>query len=98
MDETQLKQQFLRSEILGKGYDATDFTDFLAEKRENGDDLDNWTKNSLELVVAEFQQNFDPQDSEDEDSEEEEAQSSIYRHETESVYFNDNDQPEIGPS
>lgn len=86
MDETTAKQQFLRTEVLEKGYDATDFTDFLADKREDGDDLDNWSKKSLEIAVGKFQEEFDPQASDSDDDDEE---SDIYRHETESVYFNE---------
>ena len=97
MDETQAKQQFLRTEILEKGYDATDFTDFLADKRDEGDDLDNWSKNSLEIAVGQFQDEFSPQDPESDDDSDggESMASDIYRRETESVYFSDNNQPHI---
>ena len=70
MDETLAKQTFLRTEILEKGYDPSDFTDFLSQKRSDGDDLDNWSKKSLEFAVQDFQNSHKPEDSDSEDKDE----------------------------
>lgn len=80
MDSTEQKQQFLRKEIIKKRYSPSEFTDYLLLKRpEGGDDISNWSMSSLENVVQEFQREAqqDITDSEDED-----AESSIYRRDT----------------
>ena len=49
------KQNYLRENILDKGYDTNDFTIFLkAKKGEDGEDVSNWTMPELEQVVKEF--------------------------------------------
>ena len=53
-EETQEKQQFLRSEILEAGYNPGNFAVFLGKKRQNGDDIDNWSMRSLTEVVKEY--------------------------------------------
>ena len=56
-DDIQKKQQFLRSEIMDKGYDADSFSNFMiTEKGENALQLENWTFDELEYVVYNFQQ------------------------------------------
>ena len=55
-DSTQEeKQNFLRENILEKGYDTNMFVDFLMGKKgEEGADVGNWSMNDLKLVVNEF--------------------------------------------
>ena len=49
------KQNYLRENILDKGYDANVFLQFLIDKRgEDAADVGNWTMNDLQLVVKEF--------------------------------------------
>ena len=49
------KQNFLRENILDKGYDTNMFVDFLMDKKgEGGADVGNWTMSDLQLVVKEF--------------------------------------------
>ena len=44
----QQKQQFLRKNIIDKGYDQTHFINFLTLHRENGTEVQNWTIVELE--------------------------------------------------
>ena len=54
-DEQELKQQFLREEILEKNYDAQSFINFLiAKKGENAADINNWSLDELKLIVVEY--------------------------------------------
>jgi len=56
-DEIEQKQQFLRSEIMDKGFDADSFSNFMiSEKGENALQLENWTFEELQNVVYSFQQ------------------------------------------
>ena len=49
------KQNFLRENILDKGYDVNMFVDFLIDKKgEGGADVGNWSMNDLQIVVKEF--------------------------------------------
>ena len=49
------KQNFLRTNILEKGYDVNSFVDFLIDKKgEGGADVGNWTMSDLKIVVKEF--------------------------------------------
>ena len=52
--EIQAKQQLLQSEIIEKNYDKGSFINFCLSKRDNGDDLNNWTLSELEGIVKEF--------------------------------------------
>ena len=56
MDASQEeKQNYLRENILEKGYDANDFVEFLKSKKgDQGADVSNWTMEDLKQVVAEF--------------------------------------------
>ena len=52
---TQDKQNYLRENILEKGYDATQFINFLKYKKgEEGEDVSNWSMPELQNVVNEF--------------------------------------------
>ena len=54
-DEQEIKQSYLRKEILEKNYDAQSFLDFLITKKgENASDINNWTIEELKQVVVEF--------------------------------------------
>ena len=49
------KQNYLRENILDKGYDANEFLQFLIDKRgEDAADVGNWTMGDLQIVVKEF--------------------------------------------
>ena len=54
-DEQEIKQSYLRKEILEKNYDAQSFLDFLTIKKgEKASDINNWTIEELKTVVVEF--------------------------------------------
>ena len=50
----QAKQALLQREIIEQNYDKTAFINFCLSKKENGDDLNNWTLEELTDVVNEF--------------------------------------------
>lgn len=53
--ETEEKQNYLRDNILDKGYDTNDFIAYLIDKRgEGGDDISNWSMPDLKAIVAEY--------------------------------------------
>ena len=56
VNEVEQKQKLLQEEIIDKNYDTTDFITFCLIKKENGDDLNNWTLEELENIVCEFQE------------------------------------------
>ena len=53
-DEIQQKQMLLQTEIIDKNLDKTSFINFCLSKKENGDDLSNWTLPELQAIVKEF--------------------------------------------
>ena len=53
-DEIQQKQQLLQTEIMDKNYDKNSFINFCLSKKENGDDLSNWTLSELQEIIKEF--------------------------------------------
>ena len=54
-ESEEAKQNFLRENILNKGYDAGKFVDFLIGKKgEDGADVGNWSMRDLQIVVNEF--------------------------------------------
>ena len=54
-DDLNLKQAFLRENILEKGYDAEEFMKLLQNKKgDSGLDLMSWTMNELKEAVKEF--------------------------------------------
>lgn len=71
MADTKEKQIFLRKEIIDVGYDPTHFTEFLCDLRSDGDDVDNWSVDSLEGAVRKYQKNNPLKSPEASDSEEE---------------------------
>ena len=48
------KQDLLKREIIDKNYDKTSFINFCLTKKENGDDLNNWTLGELTIVICQF--------------------------------------------
>ena len=64
-DESQQeKQNFLRENILEKGYDVNQFVSFLQSKKgEAGSDISNWSMEDLRIVVKEFTSNIDSSNS-----------------------------------
>ena len=63
-EEIQAKQILLQTEIIEKNYDKTAFINFCLSKKENGDDLNNWSLDELKQIVSEFvsTQNEQPQE------------------------------------
>lgn len=53
-DELNQKKNLLKTEILDKNYDQDKFIQFCTTKKENGDDMNNWTLSELHTVIAEF--------------------------------------------
>ena len=54
-NEQEIKQSYLRKEILEKNYDTQSFLDFLTTKKgENASDINNWTIEELKKAVLEF--------------------------------------------
>ena len=53
-EEIQQKQMLLQTEIIDKNLDKTSFINFCLSKKENGDDLSNWTLSELQAIVKEF--------------------------------------------
>jgi len=54
MEEIQKKQILIQTEIIEKNYDKTAFINFCLSKKENGDDLSNYTYEELQSVVDEL--------------------------------------------
>jgi hypothetical protein len=64
-DEFQKKQNLLQKEIIEKNFDKTAFINFCMSKKDNGDDLNNWTYEELSSVVHEFVSSQQPQNEEE---------------------------------
>ena len=55
MDSEEEKQNYLRENILEKGYDAEEFVSYLTSKKgEEGVNLSNWSLNELKSLVQEY--------------------------------------------
>lgn len=60
-ENTGVKQQYLRDEILEIGYNPGHFAAYLCKERDDGDDIDNWSIESLIDVVKQYKMdNPDP--------------------------------------
>ena len=60
-DTTEIKQNYLRNEIIEKGYDPEEFSTYISNIRgEEGVDLALWTMEELENVVKDFQKKQKP--------------------------------------
>ena len=53
-DDFAKKQNLLKTEIIDKNYDKNAFINFCMSKKDNGDDLNNWTHEELSEEVQEF--------------------------------------------
>ena len=53
--EIEAKQELLQKEIVDKNYEKFQFVDFCLSKKEEGDDLNNWTISELKALIKEFQ-------------------------------------------
>lgn len=52
--ELNQKKELLREQIIDKNYDQDEFIQFCMEKKENGDDMSNWTLEELKQVIKDF--------------------------------------------
>lgn len=57
--ETKNKQNYLKEEVLEKGYDGEAFAEFLDSQRPDGASIENWTLAELELMVELFKRSLD---------------------------------------
>jgi len=53
------KQNYLRENIIEKGFDGEEFCEFLEKFKVSGADIDNWTFNDLETMVDIFKREKD---------------------------------------
>ena len=53
-NEIKRKQDLIQREIIEKNHDKSDFIKFCLTKKENGDDLNNWTLGELTIVVCQY--------------------------------------------
>ncbi|CAI2363587.1 unnamed protein product [Moneuplotes crassus] len=53
------KQKFLLENIVNPGYKKELFAAYIADKRENGGDIDNWSLEELKEVVYDFQNSYE---------------------------------------
>ena len=64
------KQEYLRDNILNKGYDANSFAEFLISKRgEESEDIGTWSMEDLREAVKEFLENHKIEQNNDEKEE-----------------------------
>ena len=54
INELEEKTQVLKNEIIEKNHDQNAFINYCLSKKENGDDLNNWTLQELKNVIIEF--------------------------------------------
>ena len=57
-DQLQLKQDYLKSEIIDKNLEPSKFLEFCISQKENGDDLNNWTFEELKTCVKNFNESL----------------------------------------
>ena len=55
LETLEQKKEFLTLEIINKNYNTNEFINFCLKKKENGDDLANWSLEELKQCVTEFQ-------------------------------------------
>ena len=65
-DDIEQKQNYLRSEIIDKGFNPEDFMNFLEQQGEGKTELENWTFEGLQSIVFTFQNQFAPQNNNEE--------------------------------
>ena len=74
-DDLDKKQQYLRTEILDKGYDPKEFNDYICSVRnEENIDLNNWTLEELSQVVKSFVEESQNKENQNEQKEQENNQ------------------------
>lgn len=56
------KQEYLRRSIIEDSHDPHSFSDYLAEKKPHGEEIDNWTFDELETEVELFKYQLDNKD------------------------------------
>ena len=61
-EEFQKKQNLLQTEIIEKQFDKTAFINFCMSKKDNGDDLNNWTLEELTEIVQQFVKSQNPEE------------------------------------
>jgi hypothetical protein len=49
-----MKQHYLRDQILANKWEGNEFADFLADRREEGNNIDSWDYEELVEMVQEF--------------------------------------------
>jgi hypothetical protein len=49
--QRQEKQNLIREEILGKGYDPKDFEQYMLEKKPLGNNVDIWSYSQIQYVM-----------------------------------------------
>ena len=54
-NQLELKQELLKSEIIGKSLNPEKYLQFCQSQKENGDDLNNWTYEELKQCVENFE-------------------------------------------
>jgi len=60
--ERELKQDYLRSEVIDKNYDTGEFLKFLVDKYgDNAADIDQYDMTNLKKIVSEFKLHANPQ-------------------------------------
>ena len=57
-DQLQLKQDYLKAEIIDKNLEPSKFLEFCTSQKENGDDLNNWTFEELKTCVKNFNESL----------------------------------------
>ena len=72
--QIKAKQDLLQHEILDKNLDQNEFISFCLGKKENGDDLNNWTLEELTKIVQEFVANHTSQNEKKEEKKEPEGE------------------------
>ena len=64
-EDIETKQEYLRSQILEKGYNAEKFSEYMNEMSNGkGLDLDKWTLDELSQIVFDFQSNNEVENNE----------------------------------
>lgn len=64
-DITKRKQAYLRQEIIEGGFDPGEFVEYLASQRDNGEDVEVWSMQSLEDMVERFKEKIAPENTGD---------------------------------
>lgn len=59
-EDKQKKQNYLIENIIKQGYDKQLFAEYMAESKDNGNDIDNWTLIEIMDMVEEFKRSVAP--------------------------------------